>query len=161
MALDIGTEYVKALIGQVVECKDEKTGKREQVVEIIGSGRQRQRLTDMSSGAITYIAGVVENCDAALRRAEEMAGTVAKDAVLGIAGELVKGGTTTVSYRRAKPDIKIDQAELMDIIERIQKQCARDDAAQSDDRDDQEQGDELIIRHAKRREQADGAICLF
>ncbi|MBI2798605.1 rod shape-determining protein [Candidatus Saccharibacteria bacterium] len=123
VALDIGTEYVKALIGQVVEGKDEKTGKREQVVEIIGSGRQRQRLTDMSSGAITDIAGVVENCDAALRRAEEMAGCVAKDAVLGIAGELVKGGTTTVSYRRAKPNIKIDQAELMDIIERIQKQA--------------------------------------
>lgn len=123
VALDIGTEYVKALIGQVVEGKDEKTGKREQVVEIIGAGRQRQRLTDMAGGAITDIAGVVENCDAALHRAEEMAGTVAKDAVLGIAGELVKGGTTTVSYRRSKPDIKIDQAELMDIIERIQKQA--------------------------------------
>ena len=43
VALDIGTEFVKALIGEV----------KEGTVEIIGVGRQRQRLTDMSSGAVT------------------------------------------------------------------------------------------------------------
>ncbi len=122
VSLDIGTEYVKALIGQIKDHTD-TAGKTYQAVEIVGVGRQRQRLTDMSGGAVTDIAGVVENCDAALRRAEEMAQTVAKDAVLGIAGELVKGGTTSVSYRRARPDVKIDQAELMDIIDRIQKQA--------------------------------------
>lgn len=122
VALDIGTEYAKALIGQVKEHTD-SAGKAYQVVEVIGVGRQRQRLTDMAGGAVTDIAGVVENCDAALRRAEEMAEIVAKDAVLGIAGELVKGGTTSVSYRRARPDVKIDQAEMMDIIGRIQKQA--------------------------------------
>ncbi|MCC7289144.1 pilus assembly protein PilM [bacterium] len=113
VALDIGTEYVKALIGQVAGDK----------VEIIGVGRQRQRLTDMSSGAVTDIAGVVENCDAALKRAEQMAGVVAKDAVLGIAGELVKGGSTSISYRRARPNIQIDMVELKDIIERIQNEA--------------------------------------
>ncbi len=122
VALDIGTEYAKALIGQVRDNTD-SAGKTYQVVEVIGVGRQRQRLTDMAGGAVTDIAGVVENCDAALRRAEEMAEVVAKDAVLGIAGELVKGGTTSVSYRRARPDVKIDQAEMMDIIGRIQKQA--------------------------------------
>jgi cell division protein FtsA len=125
VALDIGTEYVKALIGQIKDHTD-NSGKSYQVVEVIGVGRQRQRLTDMAGGAVTDISGVVENCDAALRRAEEMAEVVAKDAVLGIAGELVKGGTTSVSYRRAKPDIKIDQAEMMDIIGRIQKQAYED-----------------------------------
>ena len=113
VALDIGTEYVKALIGHVVGDK----------VEIIGVGRQRQRLTDMSSGAVTDIAGVVENCDAALKRAEQMAGVVAKDAVLGIAGELVKGGSTSISYRRARPNIQIDMVELKDIIDRIQNEA--------------------------------------
>lgn len=125
VSLDIGTEYAKALIGQVKDHVD-SSGKKNQVVEIIGVGRQRQRLTDMANGAVTDISGVVENCDAALRRAEEMAEVVAKDAVLGIAGELVKGGTTSVSYRRAKPEVKIDQAELMDIIERIQTQAFED-----------------------------------
>ena len=122
VSLDIGTEYAKALIGQVKDHTD-KAGKTYQVVEVLGVGRQRQRLTDMAGGAVTDIAGVVENCDAALQRAEEMAQVVAKDAVLGIAGELVKGGTTSVSYRRTKPEVKIDQAELMEIIERIQKQA--------------------------------------
>ena len=125
VSLDIGTEYAKALIGQVKDHTD-STGKQYQVVEIIGVGRQRQRLTDMAGGAVTDISGVVENCDAALRRAEEMAQVVAKDSVLGIAGELVKGGTTSVSYRRAKPEIKIDQAELMDIIKRIQSKAYED-----------------------------------
>lgn len=123
VSLDIGTEYVKALIGQVMSQKDPKTGKQREVVQIVGAGKQRQRLTDMAGGAVTDIAGVVENCDAALRQAEEMAGIVAKDTVVGIAGELVRGGTTAVSYRRNKPDIKIDQQELMDIVERIQKQA--------------------------------------
>lgn len=125
VSLDIGTEYAKALIGKVVNHTD-SAGKQNQVIEIIGVGRQRQRLTDMAGGAVTDIAGVVENCDAALRRAEEMAQVVAKDSVIGIAGELVKGGTTSVSYRRARPDVKIDQAELMDIIKRIQKQAFDD-----------------------------------
>ncbi len=125
VSLDIGTEYAKALIGQVRDHTDE-AGKTYQVVEIIGVGRQRQRLTDMAGGAVTDIAGVVENCDAALRRAEETAKVVVKDAVLGIAGELVKGGTTSVSYRRAHPSVKIDQRELMDIIERIQAQAYED-----------------------------------
>jgi cell division protein FtsA len=123
VSLDIGTEFVKALIGEVKEKTNEETGKSEQFVEIIGAGRKRQRLTDMANGAVTDISGVVDNCDAALRKAEEEAGVVAKDAVLGIAGELVKGGTTSVSYRRSKPDVRIDMAELQDIISRIQKQA--------------------------------------
>ncbi len=111
--MDVGTEYAKALIGHVVKDK----------VEIIGVGKQRQRLTDMSSGAVTDISGVVENCDVALKRAEEMAGVVARDAVIGIAGELVKGGTTAVSYRRARPNVHIDMTELKTILDRIQKQA--------------------------------------
>lgn len=113
VALDIGTEYVKALIGEVAGSN----------IEIIGVGRQRQRLTDMAGGAVTDISGVVNNCDEALKRAEEMSGVVAKDAVLGIAGELVKGATTSVSYRRAKPNVQIDMVELKDIIERVQNQA--------------------------------------
>src|SRR5579864_919034 len=86
VALDIGTEFVKALIGKV-------EGNQ---LNIVGVGRQRQRLTDMQSGAVTDIAGVVENCDAALKMAENMSGVVAKDTVIGIAGELVKGAATTI-----------------------------------------------------------------
>lgn len=110
VALDIGTEFVKALIGKV----------RDDTVEIIGVGRQRQRLTDMQSGAVTDIRGVVENCDAALRMAEKMAGVVAKDVVIGIAGELVKGASTIIRYKRSAPSDPIDMTELRRILDRVQ-----------------------------------------
>ncbi len=110
VALDIGTEFVKALVGKV-------EGNN---VQIIGVGRQRQRLTDMQSGAVTDIAGVVENCDAALKQAEKMSGVVAKDVVIGIAGELVKGTSTTVKYKRLRPSDPIDMPELRKILDRVQ-----------------------------------------
>jgi cell division protein FtsA len=110
VALDIGTEFVKALIGRV----------HDNQVEIIGVGRQRQRLTDMQSGAVTDIAGVVDNCDAALKAAEEMAGVVAKDTVMGIAGELVKGTATTIKYKRTDSQTRIEMPELRKILERVQ-----------------------------------------
>ncbi len=110
VALDIGTEFVKALIGEI------KDGQ----IEIIGVGRQRQRLTDMQGGAVTDIRGVVENCDTALRAAEKMAGVVAKDVVIGIAGELVKGASTTVRYKRAASSDPIDMTELKKILDRVQ-----------------------------------------
>ncbi len=111
MALDIGTEFVKALIGKITEPDR---------VEIIGAGRQRQRLTDMQGGTVTDIAGVVENCDAALKAAEKMSGVVAKDVVIGIAGELVKGTSTTVRYKRNHPEDEITMEELKRILDRVQ-----------------------------------------
>lgn len=110
MSLDIGTEFVKALICRVNGDK----------AEVIGVGRQRQRLTDMQSGAVTDIAGVVENCDAALKQAEKMSGVVGKDVVIGIAGELVKGTSTTIKYKRLKPSDPIDVIELRKILDRVQ-----------------------------------------
>lgn len=109
VALDIGTEFVKALVGKIVGDQ----------VEIIGVGRQRQRLTDMQGGAVTDISGVVDNCDAALQAAEKMAGVVAKDAVIGIAGELVKGTSTTIKYKRSDPQSRIEMSELRKILDRV------------------------------------------
>jgi cell division protein FtsA len=117
VSLDIGTEFVKALIGEVKV--DEASGVPSHV-EILGVGRQRQRLTDMQSGAVTDITGVVENCDSALRMAEKMAGVVAKDVVIGIAGELVKGASTVVRYKRANPSEPIAMPELRKILDRVQ-----------------------------------------
>lgn len=113
VALDIGTEFVKALIGRVGD----------NTVEIIGVGRKHQRLTDMQSGAVTDIAGVVDNCDDALKQAEEMAGVVVKDCVMGIAGELVKGTSTTIKYKRTNQETKIEMDELRKILDRVQERA--------------------------------------
>lgn len=113
VGLDIGTEYVKALIGRV----DGDT------VEIIGVGRQHQELSDMQAGAIADISSVVTNCDRALAMAEEQAGVSARTAVIGIAGELVKGTTTTVRVSRKQPDKALDLAEVEKIIKLVQERA--------------------------------------
>lgn len=110
IGLDIGTSFVKALVARVVG--DE--------IEILGAGRKKQDLNDMHSGAIADIAGVVRNCEDALGQAEEQAGLQGRRAVIGIAGELVKGHTSTIRYRRPKPDKALDAEEMEYIIEKVQ-----------------------------------------
>lgn len=113
VALDIGTEFVKALIARV---KDDD-------LEIIGVGRTRQDMSDMHNGAIADITGVVRNCEDALAQAEEEAGLQAKRVVIGIAGELVKGVTNTIRYRRPQPDRPLDVSEMEFIIEKVQERA--------------------------------------
>ena len=113
VGLDIGTEFVKALIAKVSD----------DTLEIIGVGRARQDVSDMHSGAIADIAGVVRNCEEALSEAEDQAGLQAKKAVIGIAGELVKGVTNTIRYRRPQPDRPLDVAEMEFIIEKVQERA--------------------------------------
>lgn len=112
VALDIGTEFVKALVGRV--------NNADSTVEIIGVGRARQKLSDMQAGAISDIAGVVENCDKALNQAEEQSKVSVRTAVIGIAGELVKGTTTTVRVARKQVTKPLDIAEMEKIINIVQ-----------------------------------------
>ena len=65
-----------------------------------GVGRRRQGLAHMQSGTVSDIEAVVENCAAALADAERMAGLRPTSAAIGIAGELVKGTTSTLVVRR-------------------------------------------------------------
>ncbi len=116
VALDIGTEFVKALIGHV---------KPDGTIEIIGVGRQHQALTDMQAGAIADIAGVVDNCDKALSEAEEQAGVSVRQAIIGIAGELVKGTTTTVRVSRKDSAKQLDVGEMETIIHLVQERAEK------------------------------------
>ncbi len=111
IALDIGTEFVKALI---FESSGEKAN-------VIGIGRKRQELTDMQGGAVTDIDGVIRNAEIALARAQEMAGVLPDQAVIGIAGEQVKGLTTWVRYSRERPEKQIDLNELKEILVEVEK----------------------------------------
>lgn len=113
IGLDIGTEYVKALIGRVAEGE----------IEIIGVGRAHQGLSDMQAGAVADIGAVVENCDKALNEAEQQAGVSARGAIIGIAGELVKGTTTTVRVARKQPNKSLDLLEIERIIKLVQERA--------------------------------------
>ena len=113
VALDVGTVYVKALIAKI----------EGEELQIIGSGRARQDTSDMYSGAVADITGVVKNCEDALSQAEDEAGVRARRAVIGIAGELVKGTTSTIRYRRPQPDRPLDVAEMEFIIEKVHERA--------------------------------------
>lgn len=114
VALDIGTEYIKALVTRI---------DKDNHLEILGVGRSHQSLNDMQAGAIADIAAVVANCDQALNQAEQQAGTSARSAIIGIAGELVKGNTTTVRFTRKDPNKEIDIAEVDRIFTLIQERA--------------------------------------
>jgi len=111
IALDIGTEFVKVLVFRLEDNK----------AFVVGVGKQRQGLTDMQGGHVTDIAGVSANCEKALEQAFQMAGVAPEQCVIGIAGELVKGATTTVHYHRADPDKNITLEELKNIIGQVQE----------------------------------------
>lgn len=114
IALDIGTEYVKAIIF---------TRDEDGIGHVKGIGRQHQRLSDMQGGTITDIAGVIENCERALEQAAEQAGFLPDAVIMGIAGELVKGTTTVVSLTRQNPTTKIGLPELQKIIQEVQQKA--------------------------------------
>src|SRR4029450_252506 len=102
-ALVVGTEFAKALVFDI-----DATGHG----TVRGVGRKRQGLSHMQSGAVAAIAAVVDNCPVALQEAEEMAGFRPTQVVIGIAGELVKGFTTTLTQERKRADQPISDAEL-------------------------------------------------
>jgi cell division protein FtsA len=115
-ALDIGTAYAKAII---IEIHGDHA-------EIVGVGRHPQSYAHMSDGIVTDIPGVIANCNEALLKAEKQAGSiVAPSAVIGIAGELVKGSSTTVSRTRPKADKPITAEELESLITQGQQKLLK------------------------------------
>src|SRR5690348_6521011 len=115
-ALDVGTEFAKALVFEIEEGRG--------VVK--GVGRKRQGLAHMQSGTVADISAVVDNCAVALQEAEEMAGFRPEQVVIGIAGELVKGFTTTHTQERKRPDQPITEAELSRLIDAVQRDAVRE-----------------------------------
>lgn len=112
LGLDIGTEFIKAVIA-----RPNKKGK----LEILGIGKAKQTDGSMFNGGIADIPAVVANCEKALSEAEDQAGERAETTVVGIAGELIKGNTTTVNYARKNPNKPITDAEMNEIIKKVQE----------------------------------------
>ena len=115
LALDIGTEYAKALVFDYADGEG---------AVVTGVGRQRQGLSHMQSGTVADIPAVVRNCRSALDEAESMAGRRAEKVVIGIAGELVKGFTTTRSVERKRPDSSVTHSELERLLEDIESEAS-------------------------------------
>ncbi len=111
LALDIGTEFIKAVIA-----KKTKDGQ----LEIIGVGRAHQESSNMYAGAIADIPAVIGVCEKALNEAENQAKVTCKLVTVGIAGELIKGNTSTIRYRRSNGNKPLSEQEMDSIIDRVQ-----------------------------------------
>jgi cell division protein FtsA len=115
-ALDIGTAFAKAII---VEVHDDQAN-------VLGVGRHQQSYAHMSDGIVTDISGVIANCNEALIKAEKAAGgVVAPSAVIGIAGELVKGSSITINKQRQQPTKPITPEELESLINGAQQKLLK------------------------------------
>ena len=114
--LDIGTEFVKAL---VVKREDDKG-------IVIGAARVRQQLTDMQGGAVADIQSVITNCDRALSEAEDMCELVPGQAVMGIAGEQVRGFSTSTSMPRPHPQAGITQVDIASALQAVQRRALKE-----------------------------------
>jgi cell division protein FtsA len=115
-ALDIGTAYAKAII---IEVQDD-------IGVVLGVGRHQQSYSHMSDGIVTDIPGVITNCNEALTKAEQSAGgIIAPSTVIGIAGELVKGSSITISKQRQQPTKPISPEELEGLISGAQQKLLK------------------------------------
>ena len=112
LGLDIGTEFVKAVLARPNKKGD---------LEILGVGKAKQAEGNMHAGAVADIPAVVATCEEALVEVEDEAGERANLVVVGIAGELIKGNTTTVNYNRKNPNKPITEAEMREIVKKVQQ----------------------------------------
>jgi cell division protein FtsA len=119
LALDIGTEFVKALIFRLEEELSDE-GEVKTFGRIIGVGRQRQLSGHMLTGAVADIDGVTLTCQKAINQAVREARVKPNKAVIGIAGEFIKGATTNFVYQRENSEEVISLAELQNLIQKIQ-----------------------------------------
>jgi cell division protein FtsA len=115
-ALDIGTEMVKVVV--VRRDGPEAT--------VLGVGRVRQAEGAMKGGAIADVEAVIDACNQGLEAAEDMAAVVPGQVAVGIAGELVKGFASAISYPRDHPDVKVRDVELRSLLELVQKRALRE-----------------------------------
>jgi cell division protein FtsA len=115
-ALDIGTEYIKALVVK----REGRNG------VVLGASRQRQEFADMEGGVPANIQGIIDSCDRAMSQAEDMCDTIPGQAVIGIAGEQVKGFSTSITVPRSDPALKINETELIQTLQLVQKRALRE-----------------------------------
>ncbi len=126
LALDVGTEFVKA----VLFITDEGST----VLKVIGYGKSRQNISAMKGAMVINIEHVVNACDRAIGEALSNADSIMTEkmgseyvtpapekVIIGIAGELVKGVTIMADYSREAPDEKIESREIAEVLTSVKE----------------------------------------
>lgn len=127
MALDIGTESIKAVLF-IIENKlnpnGEVIGKR---AIIKGVGKSTPSASDIQSGFINDIDSIINRSKKAIHEAAKMAKIKPNKMVFGIAGDFIKGRTSSVLHKRQDSDTKINLSELSNIIHKSEWKAFADD----------------------------------
>src|SRR5262249_40021199 len=105
--LDIGTDLIKVLVVR----REGPDG------EVLRVGREPQAPAAMSGGAIADLDSVIKACNRALEAAEDMARTVPGQVVVGIAGELIKGFSSTIAYPRENSKSRVRSGEMSTMLQ--------------------------------------------
>jgi cell division protein FtsA len=119
LALDVGTRYIKAVLFKVTSPSE---------ITIIGYSRTAQKYGAMRDAMIVNLQNVIEACDLCVGRALEIAEkrfgqvNLPTRAVIGIAGELVKGASIIANYERDNRDQKITQDEIDSVVEQVKEE---------------------------------------
>jgi len=114
--LDIGTDLIKVLVVR----REGPDG------EVLGVGREPQAPAAMSGGAIADLESVIRCCNRALEAAEDMARTVPGQVVVGIAGELIKGFSSTIAYPRENSKSRVRSGEMSTMLQMVQRRALRE-----------------------------------
>ena len=114
--LDIGTDLIKVLIVK----RNGTDG------EVLGVGREPQAPAAMSGGAIADLEAVIQACNRALEAAEDMAATVPGQVVVGVAGELIKGFSSTIAYPRDNSKSRVRAPEIQNMLQMVQRRALRE-----------------------------------
>jgi cell division protein FtsA len=114
LVLDIGTEYVKALIVRF---------NNRRICEVVGYGKVKQDEINMKGGAISNIEEVVKKCHQAIDQALEMTEVHPEEIVMGIAGEFVKGIVTEMKEKRLFSSRKLKQKEIKKLVYKAQEEA--------------------------------------
>ena len=115
-ALDIGTDLVKALVVR----REAPNG------VVLGVSREPQHPDATIGGAIADVELIIDAANRALEASEDMAGTVPGQAVLGIAGELVKGFSSSIAYPRERPAERVRESELRNMLQLVERRALRE-----------------------------------
>lgn len=110
VALDLGTEVIKALVleNQTNQC------------HVLGKGRAMHQAGTMRGGMVINIPEVATAVRRVVDMASQQAGIAPQKLLVSLSGDLVKSLVTTVHYHRARPDSHIDANELKNIIYKVQ-----------------------------------------
>ncbi len=110
LALDIGTEQIKALVFGIEE---NKIVVKHKIIE-------KQSPKSITGGTISDIGEIIKTCKKIARESEKIGKSKISKAVIGIAGESIRGSIEKICFERENAEKDISLPEIENIIQKIQ-----------------------------------------